>query len=302
MAMSPEDPINTFPKPSVKPLRFKSDTQTHRGTRDDRYDTHHRRHRKHHQRKSRTSNGEKEGANTHARSTDPESAFRESLFDALADDEGAEYWENVYGQPIHTYASTYEEEDGGIRAMTDEEYVEHVRSEMWKKTHKGLLEERERRNAVAEEARKAKEEQERAAREAWKEHKVFTDRVEASLKKGRLRDQKKREDQAVERYTAAWKHFEAATQDTVVEVPWPTMTGSVKEVSKAHVENFMECVARRQHSGDLKLVGFLKKERVRWHPDKMQQRARGQLDDSSIKMVTAVFQLIDDMWVRYRKD
>src|SRR5436190_10673322 len=33
----------------------------------------------------------------------PDTAFRESLFDALADDEGAAYWESVYGQPIHIY-------------------------------------------------------------------------------------------------------------------------------------------------------------------------------------------------------
>ena len=39
---------------------------------------------------------------------DPNSAFIESLFDALADDEGAAYWEDVYGQPIHTYPNVKE--------------------------------------------------------------------------------------------------------------------------------------------------------------------------------------------------
>src|SRR5436853_946524 len=37
----------------------------------------------------------------------PEAAFRESLFDAMADDEGAMFWESVYGQPIHNYPKTY---------------------------------------------------------------------------------------------------------------------------------------------------------------------------------------------------
>lgn len=56
---------------------------------------------------------EDEGEAAHPFPRDPEAdapslapgddAFRDSLFDALADDEGAHYWESVYSQPIHVY-------------------------------------------------------------------------------------------------------------------------------------------------------------------------------------------------------
>ncbi|KAF3256669.1 hypothetical protein TWF132_003685 [Orbilia oligospora] len=56
---------------------------------------------------------------------DPEAAFRESLFEAMADDEGASYWEGVYGQPIHLYERPkVENEKGELEMMTDEEYAE----------------------------------------------------------------------------------------------------------------------------------------------------------------------------------
>ena len=54
---------------------------------------------------------------------DPETAFRESLFDALADDEGAAYWEGVYGQPIHIYGSQKPGPDGELERMDDDEYA-----------------------------------------------------------------------------------------------------------------------------------------------------------------------------------
>ena len=46
---------------------------------------------------------------------DPEAAFRESLFDAMADDEGAAFWEGVYGQPIHVYERPAVSDSRGFR-------------------------------------------------------------------------------------------------------------------------------------------------------------------------------------------
>lgn len=41
----------------------------------------------------------------------------------------------------------------------------------------------------------------------------------------------------------------------------------------------------------------MKKERVRWHPDKMQQKAGSEgLDEDTTKIVTAVFQMVDRLW------
>jgi hypothetical protein len=37
----------------------------------------------------------------------------------------------------------------------------------------------------------------------------------------------------------------------------------------------------------------LKVERVRWHPDKVQQRFAGAVDEGTMKVVTGVFQVVD---------
>lgn len=76
---------------------------------DHHHHRHHHRHHHHHRSKRRKTNRDDDDRRSpspyslHHRSISPNSAFRESLFDALADDEGAAFWESVYGQPIHTY-------------------------------------------------------------------------------------------------------------------------------------------------------------------------------------------------------
>ncbi|KAK1139508.1 hypothetical protein N8T08_000713 [Aspergillus melleus] len=59
------------------------------------------------------------------RGLSPNAAFRESLFDALGDDEGASYWESVYGQPIHNFAvpSVPKGPEGELEQMDEEEYA-----------------------------------------------------------------------------------------------------------------------------------------------------------------------------------
>ena len=37
----------------------------------------------------------------------------------------------------------------------------------------------------------------------------------------------------------------------------------------------------------------LKAERVRWHPDKVQQRFGGGVDEGTMRVVTGVFQVVD---------
>ncbi len=46
---------------------------------------------------------------------------------------------------------------------------------------------------------------------------------------------------------------------------------------------------------------ILKAERVRWHPDKVQQRFGGVVDDGTMKLVTGVFQVVDSMVEEERK-
>ena len=45
----------------------------------------------------------------------------------------------------------------------------------------------------------------------------------------------------------------------------------------------------------------LKAERVRWHPDKVQQRFGGAVDEGTMKVVTGVFQVVDDLVEEERK-
>jgi hypothetical protein len=45
----------------------------------------------------------------------------------------------------------------------------------------------------------------------------------------------------------------------------------------------------------------LKVERVRWHPDKVQQRFGGAVDEGTMKVVTGVFQVVDDLVEEERK-
>jgi hypothetical protein len=44
----------------------------------------------------------------------------------------------------------------------------------------------------------------------------------------------------------------------------------------------------------------LKEERVRWHPDKIQQRLGGRVDEAVMRDVTAVFQIVDKLWTDTR--
>ena len=81
---------------------------------------------------------------------------------------------------------------------------------------------------------------------------------------------------------------------------WPVESGRWEDVGKEEVERFFKkAPTTGDEGGDL--VEVLKKERFRWHPDKMQQRAgeRG-LDEETMKVVTAVFQVVDTMWVEVK--
>jgi hypothetical protein len=58
-------------------------------------------------------------------------AFQTSLFDALADDEAASYWESVYSQPIHVYSRPVEQTASGeLQDMDDETYAAYVQRKM----------------------------------------------------------------------------------------------------------------------------------------------------------------------------
>ncbi|KAJ4093050.1 hypothetical protein NW756_004953 [Fusarium oxysporum] len=216
---------------------------------------------------------------------DPDAAFRESLFDAMADDEGAAYWESVYGQPVHVYPNERVGPTGHLEQMTDEEYASYVRQKMWEKTNAGLLEERARR----EEAKKRKASEDRRAQKLQED-------MEYSIRRGEERRERRRWEQRWEDYTKAWINWEG----TPTEIAWPVEGGRIEDVDEPTVREFFVNGLNPQEIGEKSFVAKLRDERVRWHPDKIQQKLGGQVDEETMKGVTAVFQIIDKLWTESR--
>ncbi|KAK7941170.1 uncharacterized protein PG986_013557 [Apiospora aurea] len=222
---------------------------------------------------------------------DPEAAFRQSLFDAMADDEGAAYWEGVYGQPIHVYANARPSAEGGgeLEQMTDDEYAAYVRQKMWEKTHQGLLEERARR----EEAKRAKDDKEAEARR-------LTRQMEESLRRGEERRRRRSWREKYEEYAAAW----ASWDGTLEGMSWPvarsssssSSDGDRAEINPETVRDFFVNGLDPIEIGESVFLSKLKEERFRWHPDKIQQRLGAGFNETVRRDVTAVFQIIDKLW------
>lgn len=263
-----------------------------------------RHHRRHHHRSKRRHSLPSE------RSLSPNTAFRESLFDAMADDEGAAFWEGVYGQPVHTYSPHMKTAEGELEIMTDEAYVAYVRRKMWERSHEYIVEERKRR-----------EQQRNRKRKREAEGKEWERGVEEALKRGEERRRTGKWKLCWMAYVRGWERLQEgqaplSEKDSTAlrdRISWPVESGSWKEVQPEQVERFFKHAPQPTTSsggdavGDqvvpIDLAAILKVERVRWHPDKMQQRFRGQgieLDEKTLKIVTAVFQVIDHMWSEAR--
>ncbi|KAL2134744.1 hypothetical protein VTI74DRAFT_10986 [Chaetomium olivicolor] len=222
----------------------------------------------------------------------PNTAFRESLFDAMADDEGAAYWESVYGQPVHIYSPTRADPATGVlERMTDDEYAAYVRQKMWEKTHAGLLEARARREKEREEVRKRAEEKERVARE-----------MERCLRRGEERRRRRGWRQRWEGYLKRWGEWER--EGGVEGIPWPEGVGDGedREIQGEEVRAFFVNGIGLEELGEKEFAARLKEERVRWHPDKMQQRLGGKVDEKVMRDVTAIFQVVDALWNDTRKN
>lgn len=224
---------------------------------------------------------------------DPDTAFRESLFDAMADDEAAQYWEGVYGQPIHTYSDKKEGPQGELERMTDDEYATYVRGKMYEKTHQHLIEEKARREA-------AKKERERLAQEGRKEEREaekFRLKVEESLRRGQERRTRKSWTEKWNSYIKSWEELGKSSKIAVASIPWPVESGKRKDVKLEEIRRFFLFAPSSGQPTETQLSKVLKLERVRWHPDKIQQKLGGQdVDEAVMQAVTAVFQIIDRMW------
>jgi len=262
-------------------------------------------------------------------------AFRSSLFDALADDEGAQYWESVYNQPIHIYSrSSVPNPLGELEQMDDEEYVAYVKTKMWERKNPEVVLERERgerkrREAEEQRAREREEFVRRKEQAAWERaqrrfggrgddeggeeryERTFAGESEAD----RFTIDAKDEDVSMQEYAQAWSDYLAAWDKLKLDllakvdedhddesskiskrIPWPVL--SSKPVLKHNIEAFMRHAPTNEDRSKLQT---LKAERVRWHPDKVQQRFGGRVDEGTMRLVTGVFQVVDSIFEEERK-
>ncbi|KAI5814392.1 hypothetical protein BZA77DRAFT_356645 [Pyronema omphalodes] len=220
------------------------------------------------------------------RAPNPDAAFMESLFDAMADDEGAQFWEGVYGQPIHEYERPMKQDERGeLERMTDEEYARYVRERMWEKSHEYVEQERRRR----EEDRTKRRQREREEQEEW----------EREERKRRQEIKRRKERMERERFRDAWRdylRYWESGSSKVEDIPWPVASGRVKDVVREKVEEFMLAAP-----GEEEITDVLKRERVRWHPDKAQQRwGLDALTKTEMEAITMVFQTVDALWAEYK--
>jgi hypothetical protein len=85
-------------------------------------------------------------------------------------------------------------------------------------------------------------------------------------------------------------------------IPWPVESGKRVDVAKREVERFFLYAPTSGQPTEGQLLKVLKAERVRWHPDKIQQKLGGQdVDEDVIQGVTEVFQIIDELWAKLRQ-
>ena len=309
-----------------KQFRFKDHDNQRDKTRDDHdsTDSTRRRHRHHHSshHRSKRRRTETDSAahplprNGATQGLDPDRAFQESLFDALGDDEGADFWQGVYGQPIHTYPNTYrDEETGELEQMNDEDYAQYVRRRMWEKSREGVeaAKEEKRQEKLREKERQEKDEERRTLppKEAHNNF-VFDFEIEASLRRGKRRKDKKRWQDLWADYVNKSEELRslAENHDHVQEpenlflrnrIAWPVESGKRKDLNTEEIERFVtrgiNAVESDKSRSDSALLAALKQERVRWHPDKMQQRyGFMQIDDLTMQGITATFQVFDRMW------
>lgn len=312
-----------FERARPSKFRFKSK----RRSRDDDFrDSHNHKHRRRHHhgyhrssKRRKTSPPTEHDPQTHEQQQpaplSPNTAFRESLFDAMGDDEGAAYWESVYGQPIHTYPATRPGPEGELEQMDEEEYATYVRAKMWERTHQGLLEERERRRIEKEQEKvRAKERAQADGRNRRKDD-SFERAVEESLSRGRERKRRKAWMEIWERYLRSWDRLNSTSTGAQSDdggakdgrklhlrnlICWPVESGKRSDINREEVESFIRHAPGDASAGQtnhIDITSVLKMERVRWHPDKIQQRygALG-IEEPVMKSVTEVFQILDSMW------
>jgi hypothetical protein len=185
-----------------------------------------------------------------------------------------------------------------LERMTDEEYTAFVRAKMYEKTHQHLIEEKARRAAAKKEREKLAKEGAKEEREAQK----FRRKVEESLRMGEERKTRKSWTDKWDAYNQKWETLgKGGVKVAIASIPWPVESGRRKDIELKEVEKFFLYAPSAGQPTEARLGKILKAERVRWHPDKIQQKLGGQdVSEDVMQAVTAVFQVIDRMWSEMR--
>lgn len=198
--------------------------------------------------------------------------------------------------------------------MTDEDYVNYVKTKMWEKKHPEVLQQRkqnDREKKLEEEERTKRRERfvRRKEQRAWERsqsNKIDdgeNDRYEYQFagETNGTNDDNTRDKASANgwtNYLSAWDEL----KHDLVHSPFTTQTNRIvwpllesQTPTKANVKAFMRTLPQRSR------FRALKAERVKWHPDKMQQRFSGRVDKATLEKVTAVFQTMDELYEEERK-
>lgn len=170
----------------------------------------------------------------------------------------------------------------------------YVRAKMWEKSHEFVIEERRRR----EQHKKRKQKREEEGK-AWERD------FEEALRRGEDRRRRSKWKQCWEGYLRSWENSQKMLERGNIRnrMHWPVESGKYEDVGNKEVERFFKNAPQPLRGElDVNVEAILKVERVRWHPDKVQQRFGSQgVDDEIMMKVTAIFQVIDGMWSAVRE-
>lgn len=205
--------------------------------------------------------------------------FTERLFDALADDEGRDHWQNLYGQSLDDFVHPDAKDAKGLNQqdMNDDEYAAFVRRGMWERKHG------ERLRSTNYPGRGDDKQDE------YTQQDFSSSRTDTRSSSGLGRNFEL--EQRWKKYLQSWEHLGTA-QWTMTSVPWPNVSARVSDISKQSVSEFLS------HAGNLKALA--KEElRRRWHPDRFQQKTKKHIAEaewtSIFTIVTSIAQILNQI-------
>lgn len=172
--------------------------------------------------------------------------FQERLFDVMAEDERPEddlyyipdRWRTTAAQSQNSQGATITSiqlpQGHELEGLTDEQYAEHMRNGMWRKSHQEAL-------RAMEEREKAKKQRDREARE--RREKARREEAERMRQLKKEKDDKANAKREAERdsYRSKWAALQSKQPDVTLQstdIPWPIFA-SAGTVSKSAISSFL---------------------------------------------------------------